>query len=67
MPFIKHEDKDRKYLIRERAVRSFERSFTLPEDAAEENLSATYKQGVLTVVVPKLPKEEPKKIEVRIN
>ena len=39
----KHEDKDRKYLIRERAVRSFERSFTLPEDAAEENLTATYK------------------------
>ena len=63
----KHEDKDRKYLIRERAVRSFERSFTLTEDAAEENLTATYKQGVLTVVVPKLPKEEPKKIEVRIN
>lgn len=62
-----HEDKDRKYFIRERSVRSFERSFTLPEDAAEENLSATYKQGILTVTVPKMPKTEPKKIEVRIN
>ena len=61
------ENSDRKYLIKERSVKSFERSFTLPEDAAEENLTATYKQGVLTVVVPKLPKEEPKKIEVRIN
>ena len=61
------EDKNRKYFIRERSVRSFERSFTLPEDASEENLSATYKQGILTVTVPKMPKAEPKKIEVRIN
>ena len=62
-----HEDKNRKYFMKERTVRSFERSFTLPEDASEENLSATYKQGILTVTVPKMPKAEPKKIEVRIN
>ena len=62
-----HEDKNRKYFMKERVVRSFERSFTLPEDASEENLSATYKQGILTVTVPKMPKAEPKKIEVRIN
>ena len=34
------ENSDRKYLIKERSVKSFERSFTLPEDANEENITA---------------------------
>lgn len=61
------EHSDRKYLIKERSVKSFERSFTLPEDANEENISASYKMGILSVFIPKMPKVEPKKIEVKIN
>ena len=63
----KKEDKDKKYLIRERSVKSFERSFTLPEDAEEEKISASYQKGILSVFIPKKPKEEPKKIAVKIN
>ena len=61
------EHNDRKYLIKERSVKSFERSFTLPEDANEENITASYKMGILSVFIPKMPKVEPKKIEVKIN
>ena len=61
------ENSDRKYLIKERSVKSFERSFTLPEDANEENITASYKMGILSVFIPKMPKIEPKKIEVKIN
>ena len=61
------ENSDRKYLIKERSVKSFERSFTLPEDANEENSTASYKMGILSVFIPKMPKVEPKKIEVKIN
>ena len=61
------ENSDRKYLIKERSVKSFERSFTLPEDAIEENIKASYKMGILSVFIPKMPKVEPKKIEVKIN
>ena len=61
------ENSDRKYLIKERSVKSFERSFTLPEDANEENITASYKMGILSVFIPKMTKVEPKKIEVKIN
>ena len=61
------ENSDRKYLIKERSVKSFERSFTLPEDAEEEKISASYQKGILSVFIPKKPKEEPKKIAVKIN
>ena len=68
-----HEDdnqkeyKDRKYLIKERYVKAFERSFTLPDDADEEKINASYKKGILSVFIPKMPKVEPKKIAVKIN
>ena len=61
------ENSDRKYLIKERSVKAFERSFTLPEDANEENITASYKMGILSVFIPKMPKVEPKKIAVKIN
>ena len=46
---------------------SFERSFSLPEDADEEKLEARYAKGILSIEIPKKVKAEPKKIEVRIN
>ena len=33
----------------------------------EENITASYKMGILSVFIPKMPKVEPKKIEVKIN
>ncbi|PSQ09948.1 heat-shock protein Hsp20 [Halobacteriales archaeon QS_7_68_65] len=44
---------DGNYLRRERRRRSVSRSLSLPEDVAEEEASATYTNGVLTVTLPK--------------
>ncbi len=46
---------------------SFERSFSLPENADVENVHAESKDGVLEVVIPKLNNEEvkPKTIEIK--
>ena len=68
---VEKEEKDEKvspnYLVRERSCSSFERSFTLPEGVDEENISGEFKNGVLTLTVPKLPEKQPKKIEVKIG
>jgi len=72
---ITHEEKQedekaaegKKYIMRERHIASFERSFSLPEDVDEEAIEAGCKDGVLTVTIPKKAKAEPKKIELKIN
>lgn len=54
------EDKDGKYLRRERYTGSMTRSFYVGEDLTEEDVKAKFGNGVLTLA---LPKEAPKKIE----
>lgn len=39
----------------ERSHGKFYRSFSLPEDADVDHISATIKDGVMTLVIPKLP------------
>ena len=46
---------------------SFERSFSLPESADEERISADYKNGILLITIPKKEKALPRRIEVKIN
>lgn len=43
------------------------RSIVLPKDTASGGIEAVYKQGVLTVTVPKAPQARPNKIAVRSN
>ena len=47
---------DENYLIRERRVSSFSRSFKLPENADSEGISASFKNGVLALRLPRRPK-----------
>jgi HSP20 family protein len=49
---------------RERRAYQFSRSFTLPEDADTEQVSANMKNGVLTVTVAKRPEVKPRQIPV---
>jgi len=49
----KKEEKDNNYLIRERRNVSFTRSFTLPENADTEAVSASFKNGVLSLEIKK--------------
>lgn len=49
----------------ERRFGSFERVISLPDGIDDSKIEATYKNGVLEVVVPKAPGQEGKKISVR--
>jgi HSP20 family protein len=44
---------EQNYLLREMAIGSFTRSFTIPDTIDKEKISATYHQGVLKISVPK--------------
>jgi HSP20 family protein len=48
----------------ERQYGSFTRSFTLPEGADISHARSELKDGVLTLVIPKQPGAQPKKIEI---
>jgi HSP20 family protein len=58
-------EKDRKYHRVERAYGCFTRSFTLPDDVDEEKLRADFREGVLSVHLPKSEKAKPRAIEVK--
>ena len=64
---VKEEKVSPNYLIRERSCTSFERSFALPEGVDEEKIEGTFKNGVLTISIPKIPAKQPKKIDVKIK
>lgn len=47
------EEKKEGYLRRERRSTAFQRSFALPADVEESKIDATFKNGLLTVTLPK--------------
>jgi len=49
----KKEVNDEKVLRREFTYSTFKRSFTLPQTVEPEKISATYKEGILLVTIPK--------------
>lgn len=62
----KTEEKEEKkgFIRQERYYGSFYRSFTLPEKIKEESIQATFKNGVLKLVIPKAEVVKPKMIKV---
>lgn len=58
--------KDEKYHRVERTYGAFTRSFSLPEDAVAERISAECKDGVLTVRVGRSEVQKPRSIEVKV-
>ena len=57
------EEKDKAHR-RERSFGRFERFFTLPADVDAEKITAEYKDGLLTIQVPKPAKSQPRRITV---
>lgn len=53
-----------RYWVEERSVGEFQRSFTFPVRVDQDAVSATMKNGVLTITVPKGKKVEPRRIEI---
>ncbi|MFK7915890.1 MAG: Hsp20/alpha crystallin family protein [Pseudomonadales bacterium] len=59
------DDESRRSHRLERAFGSFRRSFSLPEDADEESVTASAKDGVLLLSVGKRAKAQPRRITVQ--
>jgi HSP20 family protein len=61
------EEKKPGYHFSERRFGSFRRSFRLPEDVDQDKIEASFKKGVLVIILPKNPEaaKGEKKIEVK--
>ncbi|HEX3857777.1 MAG TPA: Hsp20/alpha crystallin family protein [Verrucomicrobiae bacterium] len=51
----------------ERYYGKFQRALTLSEPVAADKVKADYKDGILTVTLPKTEEAKPKKIDVSVN
>jgi HSP20 family protein len=61
------EEKGKRYHRIERSYGSFVRSFSLPDVIDEEKVKAEFKDGVLSLHLPKSEKAKPKAIEVKVG
>ncbi len=59
--------KDEDYYRSERVHGSFLRTIQLPAEVIGEKAGATYKEGVLTIVVPKSPKAVTREIKISLQ
>jgi len=61
------ETKDAKCHRVERTFGRYYRSFTLPKEIKEDKIKAEFKDGQLTVTIPKADEVKPKEIEISVN
>jgi HSP20 family protein len=62
---VEKEEKEENYHMVERSYGSFTRAMKLPAPVDPDKVEATYKNGVLTVVLPKKEEVKPKSIEIK--
>ena len=61
----KDEEKEFKYLLKERVTRQYKRTFSLPKDADREAIKASLKDGMLNLAIGKKPEAKP--VTIKIN
>lgn len=61
----KEEVKEENYYKSESYFGKFQRSFSLPDNADTDSISAKCEDGVLEIVLPKIAPKEAKKIEIK--
>jgi HSP20 family protein len=64
---LRKEIKEDQFIKKESLYGSFSRSFNLPDDVDGEKIEADYKDGILTVTLPKTEEKKPKEIEVKVK
>jgi HSP20 family protein len=64
---LQEEKKDKNYRLAERYYGEFVRTFTLPENVNRDGIEAEFKDGVLTLTIPKTEQAKPKQIEVKVK
>ena len=63
---LDNKSNDGAYRIRERRAGSFSRSFTLPENVLADDISAKFKNGTLSVTIPKAEEVKPDVRQIKI-
>jgi HSP20 family protein len=61
------EEKDKKFHRVERSYGSFLRTFSLPSNIDDAKVQAQFKDGLLTVRLPKSASAKPKTVEVKVS
>ena len=61
------EEKQKDYHLSERRYGSFQRSFGVPDGVDADNIEAHFKNGVLTVTLPKRPEAQKSEKKIAIN
>lgn len=53
-----------KYWVSERSVGEFARTFSFPKQVAQENVKASLKSGIISIIVPKAVAPQNKRINI---
>jgi HSP20 family protein len=61
------EEKKENYYVSERSYGSFQRSFRVPDGVDPDKVEASFKNGVLTVKLPKTPEAQKKEKSIEIK
>lgn len=61
------EEKEENYHFIERSYGSFTRSVQLPKEVKHEKISASYKNGILKVVLPKSEEAKTKEVKIKVE
>ena len=61
------EEKEKTYLRVERAEGAFSRTLEMPTDVDQQDVRATYKKGVLKLVLKKTTPQDSRKIEIKTS
>jgi HSP20 family protein len=64
---LEERQESRTYHRVERVSGSFQRTYSITEPIQADQISASYKDGLLEIVVPKAEEIKPKEIEIKVN
>ncbi|MCL1931069.1 MAG: Hsp20/alpha crystallin family protein [Treponema sp.] len=63
----KNEENQGTYILRERRLNSFSRSFKLPENSDPEGVSASFKNGILYLEIKKRAEAQKRTIQINVS
>ena len=58
---------DGNYIRRERRTSSFQRRFVLPDTVDKDAIKANMRDGVLSITIPKVEPQQPKKVSIDVD